>query len=249
MKRMLCRPIWYQVFSAVLVVIFLSGCFTGRELVGDVHLRQNLQVWRSPELQKTPVRTVAILPFASPPLSEKAVSTADGLCSFCGISMGEHKDFSKAGERLATYLYGGLSGVTSLDLAPMEMVYSRFQLEHGRHDFFDDVDFILGLGRGLGVEAVVAGEILRISEREGGDYAVVNPSSVSFRITMFRVKDGSELYRAVYDETQRPLSEQPERLLHPSKVRFRWLTADELAKAGMLDVAATFPGVLTRQQQ
>ena len=246
---MLCRPVWYQVFSAVLVVIFLSGCLTGRELVGDVHLRHNLQVWRSPELQKTPFRTVAILPFASPPLSEKAVSTADGLCSFCGISMGEHKDFSKAGERLATYLYGGLSGVTSLDLVPIEMVYSRFQLEHGRHDFFDDVDFILGLGRDLGVDAVVAGEILRISEREGGDYAVVNPSSVSFRITMFRVKDGSELYRAVYDETQRPLSEQPERLLQPSRLRFRWLTADELAKAGMLDVAATFPGVPTRQQQ
>lgn len=129
----------------------------------------------------------------------------------------------------------------------MEKVFSRFQLEHGRHDFFGDVDFILGLGRGLGVDAVVAGEILRISEREGGDYSVVDPSSVSFRITMFRVKDGSELYRAVYDETQRPLSEQPERLLKPSRLRFRWLTADELAKAGMLEVAATFPGGPTRQ--
>ncbi|MDX1764398.1 MAG: hypothetical protein R3231_08770 [bacterium] len=248
MRHVLECPVWFRVLSVVFIVSHLSGCLTSRELVTDMRLHQNLQVWRSSELQKAPVGKLAIVPFASPPLTETVVSAGDGVCSFCGVSVAAHKDFAKAGERLATYLYGELFSMSSLELVPMEEVYSLFQLEHGRHDFFRDADFILSLGRRLGADAVVAGEVLRIKEREGGDYSVVNPSSVSFRITMFRVSDGSEIYRAVYDETQRPLSEQPERLLQPSKLRFRWLTADELAKGGMRDVAATFPGAPVRQE-
>lgn len=247
MKQISNRPVCFRTLSVVFFVVLLSGCLTSRELVTDMRLHQNLQVWQSSDLKKISLNRVAILPFASPPLSEKAFPAGDMLCSFCGFSVAEHKDFSRAGERLAGYLYQGLSGASSFELVPMERVYSLFQLEHARHDFFGDVDFILSLGRELRADAVVAGEILRISERQGGDYSVVNPSSVSFRITMFRVNDGSELYRAVYDETQRPFSEQPERLLQPSKLRFRWLTADELAKTGMQDVVTAFPGGPTRQ--
>lgn len=212
-------------------------------MVKDISMEKNIQAWYSPELKKTSVRRIAILPFASPPLTHKVVVDQHAACSFCAAPLASHKDFSIAGERLAVYLYQAIPPGYSYETIPMERVLSSFYLEHGRHDYFGNTAFIQDMGRKLGVDAVVAGEVLRVTEREGGSYSVVNPSSVSFRMTMFRVQDGSELYKVLFDETQRPLSEQPERIFQWSKLRFRWLTADELAKSGMNRVAATLPGV------
>jgi hypothetical protein len=237
------------VYPVVLCFLLLTGtlsaCRTGKELVKDINLKRNFKAWESPDLAKTQIRRVAILPFISHDLGHPAPEGEGVVCSFCGRPVSEHKDFSKAGERLALYLYEALLPISSYKLIPMEKVVSTLNVEGRPRDTLTKISALKEIGKELDVDALVTGEILRISERVGGNYSVITPASVSFRIVMIRVADGKELYRVLYDETQRPLSEEPELLFKPSKIRFRWQTADQLAHAGMREVAAVFPGSST----
>ncbi len=73
--------------------------------------------------------------------------------------------------------------------------------------------------------------IYRFQERRGGNFAVERPASVGFHVHLY---DGPTLLRVfVYDETQRPLSENVFRF--PTFVRrgARWVTAGELAREGV----------------
>ncbi len=226
------------VLPILLASLFLS-CGTGKKLVKDIHLHKNLQVWQAPELNVTQIRRIAILPF----VSHKAVveeEESEVLCSFCGLPVQEHKDFSRAGERLAEYLYEEMKGSAPYEIVPLEKVFSYPSLQEEARD----IRFFMEFGERLGVDTVVVGEVLRIKEREGTDYSVKNPASVAFRLKMVRVRDGMELYRASYDETQKPLSEEPQRLFKWSKVRFHWQTAEQLVRSGMREVAESFPGVI-----
>jgi hypothetical protein len=228
--------------QAILLVLLSSlflSCGTGRKLVDDIHLHKNLQVWQAPALDVTQIRKIAILPF----VSHKAVvkeERSEVPCSFCGHPVREHKDYSRAGERLAEYLYEDMKKSGSYEIVPLEEVFSDPSLQEEARD----IRFFMEFGERLGADAVVVGEILRIEEREGTNYSVKSPASVAFRLKMVRVRDGMELYRASYDETQKPLSEEPQRLFKWSKVRFYWQTAEQLVRSGMREVAESFPGMI-----
>ncbi len=73
--------------------------------------------------------------------------------------------------------------------------------------------------------------IFRFEERRGGNFAVERPASVGFHSHLY---EGDTLLSVfVFDETQRPLSENVFRL--PSFLRrgARWVTAGELAREGV----------------
>jgi hypothetical protein len=225
---------------------FLGACGSAPRR-GDIRLRKSLQVWTARDLDAKGIGAVAVLPFES--LSPtKSVQDSALLCSFCGHPVREHNDFSMAGERLGIYLYEALQKIAPYELIAQEKTLSELRLAH-RRDHFSDRAFLRDFGRKLGAEALVVGEILRVRERQGEKYSVVEPASVSFRVTLIRASDGAELYRAVFDETQRPISEEPERLLRPGKLRFRWLTADQLARTGIERVAQAFPGVVNPEKE
>ncbi len=220
---------------------FLGACGASRTR-GEMGVRRSLAVWEARDLDPKSIGAVAVLPFESSP-PPKVVDDSALLCSFCGHPVREHSDFSRAGERLAIDLYEALRKMAPYELVPPEKTLAELQLAH-RRDHFSDTDFLRDFGRKLGADAIVVGEILRIRERQGETYSVVAPASVAFRVTLVRAVDGAELYRAVFDETQRPISEEPERLLRPGTLRFRWLTAEQLARTGVERMARVFPGVV-----
>ncbi len=229
-----------------LVAGFLGACGAGPRR-GDMRLRKSLEVWTARDLDPKRIGVVAVLPFESPPPTKSAQDSAL-LCSFCGHSVPEHKDFSMAGERLAIYLYEALQKIAPYELIAQEKTLSELQLAH-RGDHLSDRAFLRDFGRKLGADAMVVGEILRVRERQGETYSVVEPASVSFRVAIIRASDGAELYRAIFDETQKPISEEPERLLRPGTLRFRWFTADQLARTGIERVARAFPGVVNPDKE
>jgi|GEM_PF-2030094 len=231
------------VFFEILLLLLIPSCRTGRELVKDMKLPQYAQVWRSVELEKTKIDSIAILPMTVPPVGKEDRESGDLLCSFCGKPVAEHHDFSKAGERISSYLDAALRKAAPYEIVPPEKVYSTLKIEEVSPERYKDMIFLKGLGRELGVDALVVGEILKIHEREGENYSVVNPATIAFRLTMVRVEDGRELFKVNYEETQRSLNEEPQRLFHPSRIRFRWQTAEELTRAAIEEVAKTFPGV------
>lgn len=244
------RDMNIRMHTCMLLVVLstlLLSCGTGKQVMKDIRIRKNLEVRKAPASQKTPLKRIAVLPFVSPRFQAEE-GAPDVVCSFCGRPLQEHKDFSRAGERLAEYLYDGIRERSTYEIVPLEEVFSNLSFQEESPDPFTDVHFLMEFGKQLGVDALVVGEIIRIKEREGGDYSVLAPASVAFRVKMVRVKDGVELYRVLFDETQKPLSEEPQRLFHWSKIRFRWQTADQLSRAGMRQVAESFPGRVERTQ-
>jgi hypothetical protein len=103
-------------------------------------------------------------------------------------------------------------------------------------------NIILKVGVDLGVDAVLAGYIYRYRERRGYAYAVEQPASVAFGIYLLRVKDGAMVWKGVFDKTQSSLMENILDVKTFIKGHGTWLTAKQLAEAGIDQILTTFPG-------
>jgi hypothetical protein len=91
------------------------------------------------------------------------------------------------------------------------------------------------IGRALaatfGVDALVLGQVRRFNKRTGGAKGASRPASVRVDAEL-RGGDGSLLWRGVYDETQRSVSEDVGTFSLAMSRGFRWVTAEELAGYG-----------------
>lgn len=97
------------------------------------------------------------------------------------------------------------------------------------------------VGRDLEADGIVVGYVYRWRERKGLPYSVEKPASVAFDIHLYRADDGALLWRGLFDQTQESLMENMLRISFFFKERGRWLTAEELAAAGMEETCKTFP--------
>jgi hypothetical protein len=72
---------------------------------------------------------------------------------------------------------------------------------------------------------------------------VDKPASVAFDLHLVRVRDGRVAWTGKFDETQRPLSDNLLKIGTFFKRGAKWLTAEELASAGMGETLTALPGV------
>ncbi|MBS0012336.1 MAG: hypothetical protein KFF46_00050 [Desulfobacterales bacterium] len=103
------------------------------------------------------------------------------------------------------------------------------------------LDLVMEVGEKLNVEYMLVGNVWRYQQRIGSDYGAAQPASVAFALYLVEVSNGEVLWSQTFAETQQSLSEN----LLKAKKFFRrgakWLTAKELAKAGVNEVMDTFP--------
>ena len=87
-------------------------------------------------------------------------------------------------------------------------------------------------GQQLHYDAVLVTEVERYQTRTGSAYAVDTPASVTFSLKLLAIARGQIIWSADFDQTQQPLFEN---ILGSRSTGsgFRWLTAAELAKAGL----------------
>lgn len=87
-------------------------------------------------------------------------------------------------------------------------------------------------GQQLHYDAVLITEVKRYQTRTGSAYAVDNPASVSFSFKLLAIANSQVIWSADFDQTQQPLFEN---ILSTRSTGsgFRWLTAAELAEAGL----------------
>jgi hypothetical protein len=93
------------------------------------------------------------------------------------------------------------------------------------------------------LDAVLTGVITRYEDRQGSALLVDQPASVAYEAYLFSARDGEILWRARFDETQRPLLDNLlliDRFLKGGGV---WQTNDTLARIGLERVVKTFPGI------
>lgn len=96
-------------------------------------------------------------------------------------------------------------------------------------------------GRSVKADAVLTGYIYRYEERIGTSYAASRPASVAFSIHLIRSADGADIWFGYLDETQQTLSENLFNITAFWQRKGRWVSADEMAGAGLTDLLDKFP--------
>lgn len=89
------------------------------------------------------------------------------------------------------------------------------------------------IGQQLGVDAVMLTVVNRYSERDGGDYSVNHPASVSFKYQLIHVPTGTTLCLGVFEETQQTLLSNLFSFSKASNRGFKWIKAEQLAREGL----------------
>lgn len=105
-----------------------------------------------------------------------------------------------------------------------------------------DLEVAALIGKDLGVDTVLVGEVTRWREREGGALGAKNPASVAFQAYLFRVDNGAMLWKTSFSKTQQPLSENVLEVENFLKGGATWQTSETLARLGVEEVLRTFPG-------
>ena len=93
---------------------------------------------------------------------------------------------------------------------------------------------------------MLTGVILRYEDRHGTALAVDRPASVADDAYLIRTHDGAMLWRAHFDETQKPLLDNLLRVGRFLQGGGIWQTSETLTRIGLERVLATFPGLAPR---
>lgn len=88
-------------------------------------------------------------------------------------------------------------------------------------------------GRRLDADGVILVTINRYAQRDGTAYSVTQPASVAFDYRLVETATGQVLCSGVFDETQQTVLENILTLSKATGRGIRWLTAEELAAAGV----------------
>lgn len=97
------------------------------------------------------------------------------------------------------------------------------------------------MGNTFKADAVLTGYIYRWREREGTDYAVNRPASVAFDLHLISPAEGTMLWKAKFDKTQRSLSENVFDLSTFIESKGRWMTVEKLAMLGLQKMLVEMP--------
>ena len=103
------------------------------------------------------------------------------------------------------------------------------------------LDDVFGIASQKGADAALVPVLLRYRELEGNKFAAKNPASVAFHLHLYSTDDKKEIWSFVFNETQRPLSENLLDTVKFWKRRAKWIKAGELLKEGVEKAMKAFP--------
>ena len=93
------------------------------------------------------------------------------------------------------------------------------------------------VGKLLGVDAVLRGQVTEFEERVGAEFGAQKPARVVFAVELVRLPSGEAVWQAEYAETQQALSDNLWNLTGFLHAGARWVRARELAALGAEQVA------------
>ena len=103
------------------------------------------------------------------------------------------------------------------------------------------IEILQEVGNTFKADAVLTGYIYRWREREGTDYAVNRPASVAFDLHLISPAEGTMLWKAKFDKTQRSLLENVFDVSTFMESKGRWMTVEKLAMLGLQKMLAEMP--------
>lgn len=129
-----------------------------------------------------------------------------------------------------------ISKVLKVNIIPLESSASEFTRLQAEYPELPDRELAVKVANNLGAQGVLIGRIVAYSEREGGELGVSSPASIAFSVDLLNTANGEKIWENYFAETQRPLFENVIEVGKFFKRRGRWISADELAKEGVIEV-------------
>jgi len=112
----------------------------------------------------------------------------------------------------------------------------------GQERISSEMEFLTAVGRDHGADIILAGYLYRFKDRIGSDYAVEAPASVAFSLVLIDVNTKHLLWARHFNKTQKALSENLFELSDFIKRKGRWVTARQMALAGLEEMVLALPG-------
>jgi hypothetical protein len=163
-------------------------------------------------------------------------------CRSCGNIIGSGPVEGNPVELLTRLLWDLLSEKgKGFDFINPDQVEGFYNILLSRKIEKDPLELMKTLGVQMKAEYVLWGDVFRYQERVGSGYGVQSPASVAFDLHLMRVKDGKLVWKAHWDRTQKPLSENILEFNRFVKGNMRWLTAKELSLQGLKEMLKDFP--------
>ena len=214
------RKIFRRLVSALGVVMLLTGCV-------DTRVKTDQAVTMSD------IKTVLVLTFSD----ESAIHGEKGLikCPLCGNYFEAGQVPPDASDRLTQLTADILRQHSNAVI----LVQDR-TINHGAEQI-PERQIITRAGQSVGADAVLTGYIYRYDDRIGTNLAVRSPASVALSVHLIRVVDGVDLWSGYVDETQQSLAEDLFKASDFFRRKGRWVTADEMADAGLEQIFESFP--------
>jgi hypothetical protein len=212
-----------------------TGCLAGFILVLLLVLPFSAQC---AETEEPVVKRIAVVDFK--PLLPEVGSTVV-VCPLCSAGFSSGK-IEKGAEKLVQESFiDKLQDFNQVKVLPPEKVmavYNRIVAESLKQPL---ADVLMKVGAEWQADIIVVGYVYRYAERVGYDFSAERPASVAFEIRLLNAKDGSTIWRGVFDKTQKSLMEDIFQASSFFKGGAKWLTASQLAKLGMDNIFETFP--------
>lgn len=213
-----------------------TSCLAGFILILLLVLPVSVQ---SAEKDGLVIKRIAVIAF-QPLLPEEGSTMV--VCPLCsgGYSSGKiEKGAEKAVQEGFIDKLRDLKEVQIIPLEKVTAVYNRVAAEALKKPL---LAVLKKVGAELKADVIAVGYVYRYTERVGYDFSAEHPASVAFEIHLLNVKDGSTIWRGVFDKTQKSLMENVFQASSFFKGGGKWLTASQLAKQGIDEIFKTFPG-------
>jgi hypothetical protein len=185
------------------------------------------------------VERISVMPFLKGRPGPDAGETLN--CPICELYFSKERISTDADQILTRYVQDALENRYGAMVVPLEEtmeVYERIPKDEAK-----DTPRTLArrLGEALGANLIITGTVWRFRDRVPGAVEEDSGASVSFNVYLIDVASGRMLWKAKFDETQRPLSENISGAKAFFKRGVKWLSAKELAHYGVKEIFKKFP--------
>lgn len=166
----------------------------------------------------------------------------EAVCQICKRVYSRGEILPGSQNTLTRLLQQKMEAIGTFKVLPIEKMEEALSLWDKKQ--FEEmlVQSSIKLGKELNMDFIVIGIAFRFEERIGSHIGAEKPASVAFDVHFLRVRDGTEVWRGRFDETQRPLSDNLFKIGSFFRRKASWLTAEELASVGMDEILKRLPG-------
>lgn len=193
-----------------------------------------------PPQQASNLKTILVLPFRD--VSTLYEPNISARCYLCGQIMTTGYVPDSAGPFLTSELVSLLEKSQAYTILSsddsQDMLSGMSGAQNGPAEY---LNLYIKAGKRAGADAVLIGHIFRFQERQGNRASVISPASVAFDLHLIDVDSGKIIWTANFDQTQHPLSDNLLELGSFINRGASWVTAEELAQGGLVNMLRRFP--------